>query len=199
MTDRPSALPSRYLIAGLGNPGRRYQASRHNIGFLVLDRLAAVSGLAFSKRKDDALICEGVLEGQKVILVKPQTYMNLSGRPVASLSRYFGVPHAATLVVLDDMDLPLGRLRLRPSGSSGGHRGLESILERCGTPEIPRLRVGIGRPPGRQAPASFVLEDFGSGAQPRLAETLERAEDCIRRYLRFGIQSAMTEYNRDPG
>jgi PTH1 family peptidyl-tRNA hydrolase len=186
------------LIAGLGNPGRRYQASRHNIGFLVLDRLAAVSGMSFTKRKEDALVCQGELAGSKVLLAKPQTYMNLSGRSVASLARYFAIPHAATLIILDDMDLPLGRLRLRPSGSSGGHRGLESIIERCGTQEIPRLRVGIGRPPGRQTPATFVLQDFASGVQPLLAETLERAEACIRRYLQAGIQAAMTEFNRDP-
>jgi PTH1 family peptidyl-tRNA hydrolase len=198
MTDQPPPLPALYLVAGLGNPGRRYLASRHNIGFLVLDRLAAVSGLAFTKRKDDALVCHGELAGRKVLLAKPQTYMNLSGRPVASLARYFAIPSESTLVVLDDMDLPLGRLRLRPSGSSGGHRGLESVLERSGTLEIPRLRVGIGRPPGRQAPASFVLEDFASGAQPLLVETLERAEACIRRYLQAGIQAAMTEFNRDP-
>lgn len=198
MSEQPAPNTAFYLVAGLGNPGRRYQASRHNIGFLVLDRLAAVSGMAFSKRKDDALVCQGELAGRKVLLAKPQTYMNLSGRPVASLARYFGVARECTLIVLDDMDLPLGRLRLRPGGSSGGHRGLESVLERCGTSEIPRLRVGIGRPPGRQAPASFVLEDFGSGAQPQLTETLERAEACIRRYLQAGIQAAMTEFNREP-
>jgi PTH1 family peptidyl-tRNA hydrolase len=199
MIDSPPLPAAIHLIAGLGNPGRRYQASRHNIGFLVLDRLAAVCGQTFSRRKEEALVCQGELDGQKVLLAKPQTYMNLSGRSVASLARYHGIPHTATLVVLDDMDLPLGRLRMRPSGSSGGHRGLESVLERSGTLEIPRLRVGIGRPPGRQAPASFVLDDFGPGAQTLLTETLERAEACVRRYLQAGIQAAMTEFNRDPG
>ncbi|MCJ7513275.1 MAG: aminoacyl-tRNA hydrolase [Anaerolineales bacterium] len=199
MTDQNSGPPALYLIAGLGNPGRRYQANRHNIGFLALDRLAAMGGLSFSKSKEEALVCQGELAGRKVLLAKPQTYMNLAGRSVASLARYFAIPYEATLIVLDDMDLPLGRLRLKPSGSSGGHRGLQSILERTGTLEIPRLRIGIGRPPGRQAPASFVLENFGPGAQPVLMETLERAEACIRAYLDSGIQAAMTEFNRDAG
>ncbi len=195
MNDTSSSL---VIIAGLGNPGRRYQANRHNIGFLVLDRLAAVSGLSFTKRKEEALVCQGSLQERRVLLVKPQTYMNLAGRSVASLARYFGVPHAVTLVILDDMDLPLGRLRLRPAGTSGGHRGLQSVLERTGTLDIPRLRIGIGRPPGRMAAASYVLEDFDAGEQSMLVETLDRSEACVRRFLQSGIQMAMTEFNRDP-
>lgn len=198
--EEPSAQSSPfYLIAGLGNPGRRYQANRHNIGFLALDRLAVSAGLSFTQRKQDALVCQGTLDGNRVFLAKPQTYMNLAGRSVGGLARYFHVQPSDLLVVLDDIDLPMGKLRLRPAGGSGGHRGLQSVIERMGTQEVPRLRIGVGRPPGRRTAADYVLEDFDPRDHDLLSTTLDQAEACIRRMLSDGIQAAMTAFNRDSG
>ncbi|HHN93782.1 MAG TPA: aminoacyl-tRNA hydrolase [Anaerolineae bacterium] len=186
------------LIAGLGNPGPQYAANRHNIGFRCLDRLAAAHGLTFDRRQKRALTARGVIAGREVLLVKPQTFMNESGRAVVPLARFYKVPPARLLVVYDDLDLPPGTLRLRPSGGSGGHRGMRSIIAQLGSQEFPRLRIGIGRPPGRMDPAAYVLQDFAPEEWPLMEETLARAIAAIEVWLTEGLDAAMSRYNGPP-
>lgn len=188
-------MGEKYLIVGLGNPGRRYKNHRHNIGFQIVDYLAKRHGLAFTRRQAKAFITTGNIAGKSVVLAKPQGYMNKSGVAVASLRKFYKVEAEHLLVVFDDLDLPLGTLRMRPSGGSSGQKGMESIIERLGIEEFPRLRVGIGRPPGRMDPAAYVLQDFGKGQRPVIEETYERAADAIESWLRDGVALAMSRHN----
>lgn len=185
-----------YIIAGLGNPGLQYAANRHNVGFRCVEWLAARHDLTFDKRQKRALVVSGAICEQRVILVKPQTFMNESGRSVVPLARFYKAPPERLLVVYDDLDLPLGTVRLRPEGGSGGHKGMRSIIEHLGGQGFPRLRIGIGRPPGRMDPAAYVLQDFSAEEEPLLEETLERAVAAIETWLREGIQVAMDRYNQ---
>ena len=185
-----------YLIAGLGNPGPEYTANRHNVGFRCVERLAARHDLAFDKRQKRALVALGAVRGRRVILVKPQTFMNESGRSVVPLARFYKVRSGRLLVVYDDLDLPLGTVRMRPEGGSGGHKGMHSIVEHWGGHDFPRLRIGIGRPPGRMDPAAYVLQDFSAEEEPLLEETLERAAGAIEAWLREGVEMAMSQYNQ---
>jgi PTH1 family peptidyl-tRNA hydrolase len=193
MTNAPPS--SAYLIAGLGNPGREYRRHRHNVGFMVADRLASAWGVSFERRRSEALVTGLRLDGQRIILAKPQSFMNRSGRAVAGLVRYLRIPLERLLVIYDDLDLPLGRLRLRPAGGSAGHQGLRSILHALGDQDFPRLRFGIGRPPGRMDPAAYVLREFDLHEQPLLEETLDRASACAQLFLAQGIEAAMNRYN----
>ena len=183
------------LIVGLGNPGREYAAHRHNVGFQVVDALAHGHKLAFSGRKGLARVAQGEIGGQAVILAKPQTFMNLSGKSVGRLSRSLGVPPERILVIYDDLDLPLGRLRLRAEGSSGGHKGIRSIIDVLGTQAFPRLRVGIDRPPGRMDPVDYVLKPFDRDQKPFLAEAVARAAAAVECWLAEGIIAAMDRFN----
>ena len=183
------------LIVGLGNPGKEYAAHRHNVGFQVVDTLARTHGLAFSHRRGLARIAEGRIGNQPVILAKPQTFMNLSGRSVGRLSRAYHVPPEQVLVIYDDLDLPLGRLRLRAEGSSGGHKGIRSIIDSLGTQAFPRLRVGIDRPPGRMDPVDYVLQPFDRDQKPLVAEALARAVAAVECWLTEGIIAAMDQFN----
>jgi PTH1 family peptidyl-tRNA hydrolase len=185
-----------YLIAGLGNPGPEYTANRHNVGFRCVERLAARHDLTFDKRRKRALVALGAVRGQRVILVKPQTFMNESGRSVVPLARFYKVRPGRLLVVYDDLDLPLGTVRMRPEGGSGGHKGMHSIIEHWGGQDFPRLRIGIGRPPGRMDPAAYVLQDFSAEEESLLEETLERAAAAIEAWLREGVEVAMSQYNQ---
>jgi peptidyl-tRNA hydrolase, PTH1 family len=196
MTD--SLRPTPLLIIGLGNPGRGYRRNRHNIGFQILDALAESQGARFTRTQANALVTDARLEGVRLILAKPQTYMNNAGQSVGSLARFFRLPAEQILAVHDDLDLPLGALRLRPGGGSGGHRGLGSIVEHLGLAEFPRLRFGIGRPPGAMDPADFVLQDFSPADDEIVAASLERAVACIRTFALEGIQAAMTRFNAAP-
>lgn len=196
MTD--SLRPTPLLIIGLGNPGRGYRRNRHNIGFQILDALAESLGARFTRTQANALVTDARLEGIRLILAKPQTYMNNAGQSVGSLARFFRLPAEQILAVHDDLDLPLGALRLRPGGGSGGHRGLGSIVEHLGLAEFPRLRFGIGRPLGAMDPADFVLQDFGPAEGEIVAASLERAVACIRTFALEGIQAAMTRFNAAP-
>lgn len=188
-----------YLIAGLGNPGPQYAANRHNVGFQCVERLAAAWGLAFGKRQKRALVVLSTFQGRRIILARPQTFMNESGRAVAPLARFYQVQPERLLVVYDDLDLPLGTVRLRPEGGSGGHKGMRSIIEHLGGQDFPRLRIGVGRPPGRMDPAAYVLQDFSADEEPLRGEALERAVMAIGTWLREGIEAAMEQYNRRPG
>ncbi len=188
-----------YLIAGLGNPGHRHAANRHNVGFRCVERLAAAHGWAFDKRQKNGRVALGEIGGQRVILVKPQTFMNESGRAVVALARFYQVPPERMLVCYDDLDLPLGTVRLRPEGGSGGHKGMRSIIEHLGSQNFPRLRIGIGRPPGQMDPAAYVLQDFSVEEQPLVDEALARAVAAVETWLREGIVMAMSRHNRGGG
>lgn len=172
-----------FLIAGLGNPGPRYAHNRHNIGFQIVDALAQAHRLDFTRMEHRAQTAHGTLGAQRVILAKPQTWMNESGKAVAPLSRFYKVAPERILVIYDDLDIPLGAIRYRPDGTSGGHRGVQSIMQLLGTPALPRLRVGIGRPPGQMDPAAYVLQDFSAAEQPTLWDVLRLARDLAVDWL----------------
>jgi len=185
-----------YLIVGLGNPGVRYARHRHNVGARCVSRLAAAHGLEFSRRQKNARVARGTIGGCPVVLAIPQTFMNESGRAVAPLARFYQVPAENLLVIYDDLDLPPGSLRIRPDGSSGGHRGMRSVIEHLGTQSFPRLRIGIGRPPGQMDPADYVLQNFTPDEEPVIEETIERAIAAIQTWLTEGLEKAMSLYNR---
>ncbi len=184
-----------YLIAGLGNPGREYENNRHNVGFMLLNRLAVKLGEKFARVESKALVARAMYQGERIILVKPQTYMNNSGSAVSSLVRYYKVPLENLLVAYDDVDLPLGTLRIRPLGGSAGQRGMVSIIERLGTETFPRLRIGTGRPPGRMEAADYVLQDFPADEADLVAETLDRAVEAVLTFIQHGLDRAMNLYN----
>jgi peptidyl-tRNA hydrolase, PTH1 family len=184
-----------FIIVGLGNPGREYQNNRHNVGFMVLNQLAARLNVTFSRLESRALVTKTEYLGKRLILAKPQTYMNLSGQAVASLVRYYKSPLDHLLVVFDDVDLPFGSLRMRPAGGSSGQRGMASIIEKIGTQEFPRLRVGIDRPPGRMEAAAYVLQDFSKADAELLPAILDRAADAILTFVQDGLEMAMNQYN----
>jgi len=182
------------LVVGLGNPGREYARTRHNVGFLAVDelvgRLAGVSG----RSRFRALVSEGVRGTEKIVTVKPQTFMNLSGTSVREAIHWYKLDLEDVLVVVDDMDLPLGQIRLRPDGSAGGHNGLKSIFSELGTTTVPRMRVGIGR--GGGSSTAHVLSRFNESEAAELPEIVERAVDAIDRWIDVGIVSAMNEINQ---
>ncbi len=187
------------LIVGLGNPGDQYRHTRHNFGFMVIDRLAEKLAVSLKKVKFKALLAETKLDGQALILAKPMTFMNDSGRAVRPLLRFFKVPPDHLLIVHDDLDLPLGSLRLRPTGSSGGQRGVASIIATLGTQDFPRLRLGISRPPGQMDPVAYVLQNF-TPAEAELKEmVLNQAADAALTFIREGMQATMNQYNGEVG
>jgi len=183
------------LIVGLGNPGREYAATRHNVGFQIVTRLAERHGLSFSRMQNQALISTGRIGDVRVVLAKPQTWMNESGKAVAPLVRFYKVELVHLLVVYDDLDIPLGMIRLRSGGGSGGHRGMRSVIERLGTQDFPRLRVGIGRPPGRMDPVDYVLQPFSRDEELLMDGTRARAVEAIECFLAEGILCAMNRFN----
>jgi PTH1 family peptidyl-tRNA hydrolase len=185
-----------FLVVGLGNPGREYQETRHNAGFMVIDRLAADAGASLTRVQHKALVAQATLEEKKVVLAKPQTYMNLSGEAVSSLARFYKIPPERILVVHDDLDLPFGMLRMRASGSSAGQKGMLSILTRMGTEDIPRLRFGIGRPSGSKQGANYVLKPFNPQERKEMDYMVAQATDAVRCFLREGVESAMNKFNR---
>ena len=189
---------STHLIIGLGNPGKEHNLNRHNVGFMLLDQLAAELGLEFSRHQFSTLVADGHFEGHKIILAKPQTFMNLVGRSAGPLTRFYHISTSDLIVAYDDLDLPLGTIRLRPAGGSAGHKGMKSIFEQLGTEAFPRLRIGIGRPPGQMDPADYVLQDFGQDELQMLEVILGEAVDCIYLLIREGIQAAMTHSNSTP-
>lgn len=191
--------PPLALIVGLGNPGPEYANHRHNIGFQIVQALADAHGLSFARhKKAKGRVAEGKIGERMVVLAKPQTFMNLSGRTVGRLSREREISPECILVVHDDLDLPLGRLRARPEGGSGGHNGLRSIIKSLGSRDFARLRVGIDRPPGSLDPADYVLQPFASEDSPLVAETIERAVQAVESWLAEGIVATMDRFNRPP-
>lgn len=179
------------LVVGLGNPGPRYETTRHNVGFLVADILAERIGSGFKvHKKSGAEVTTGRLGGRSVVLAKPRTYMNESGRHVGPLAKFYSVDPADIVVLHDELDIDFGRIRLKFGGGEGGHNGLRSIASTLGTKDFQRVRIGVGRPPGRQDPAAFVLENFNSRERPELDTILEQAADATELLLQHGVEAA---------
>ncbi|NJN18491.1 MAG: aminoacyl-tRNA hydrolase [Oscillochloris sp.] len=185
-----------WLIVGLGNPGSKYANTRHNIGFDCLDMLAERHRLEFRGKRANSLIAEGTIGATKVALVKPQTFMNLSGQAVSNLRNWYKLdPAREILVIYDDMDLPFGKIRLRERGSAGTHNGMRSIVGQLGNGEFPRLRVGIDAPPGRMDPAAYVLARFGKDQEAELPTLRDTVADATELVIREGVIAAMNRYN----
>ncbi len=191
---RPKAKEPVSLIVGLGNPGKERANNRHNVGFQLLDRVAASHDLPFDKIESHGLVAHGELEGLSVMLLKPLTYMNQSGRAVKPALRRYHIRLADVLIAYDDLDLPLGKMRLRERGGSGGHKGMDSIIACLDTEDIARLRIGIGRPKG-MPPEDYVLQDFSLEEGIVMEEVYEKATSALQCFLREGIVAAMTKYN----
>jgi len=185
------------LLAGLGNPGPQYAGNRHNVGFMVLDELAARAGGKFKAHKSGAEILEGRLSGQRVILAKPRSFMNLSGGPVVGASRFYKVPADGVVVVHDELDLPFGALKLKLGGGDNGHSGLRSITKSLGTKDYYRVRFGVGRPPGRQDPADYVLKDFSTVERKELALEVDRCADAVEALISTGLVAAQNAFHAD--
>jgi len=184
-----------FLLIGLGNPGREYKDNRHNFGFMLIDRLAVRLNARGMKLQSKAIVTNALYEDRKLILAKPQTYMNLSGHSVQGLANFYKLPLENLLVAHDDLDLPFGTIRLRPGGGPGGQKGVASAIERLGTKDFARLRLGIGRPPGRMDPAAYVLQDFSRNETKELSAILDRAADAALEFVINGLDKAMNKFN----
>ena len=184
-----------FLLIGLGNPGREYANSRHNFGFMAIDRLAVRLNARGMKVMSKAIVMDSKYEDHKLILAKPQTYMNLSGQSVQGLAHFYKIPNENLMILSDDLDLPFGTIRIRASGGPGGQRGLSSILEKLGTKDVPRMRLGIGRPPGRMDPADYVLQNFSRDDMQAISEILDRAADAALEFVTNGLSAAMNKFN----
>jgi PTH1 family peptidyl-tRNA hydrolase len=196
MFGRPKADgPVAWLIVGLGNPGKKYEETRHNVGFHVVDRLAEKEGLVFDESRTKALIARGRIGSTPVALVKPQTFMNLSGEAVGPVARFYKVQAAQVLVIYDDLDLPTAQFRLRPKGGSGGHKGMTSLIQHLGTQDFPRLRIGIGRPPGQMPVEAYVLQNFSPAERTEIEQTYQKAQEAILSLLDQGLSYAMNHFN----
>lgn len=183
------------LLVGLGNPGPHYAGNRHNAGFMVVDELAARIGGKFKAHKGGAEVLEGRLAGRRVVLAKPRSFMNLSGGPVAGTARFFKIGPGGIVVVHDELDLPFGALKLKLGGGDNGHNGLRSITKSLGTREYYRARFGIGRPPGRQDPADFVLKDFSTPERKELPFELDRCADAVETLIGQGLTAAQNKFH----
>jgi len=190
-------MPDTYLIIGLGNPGREYKDTRHNIGFMLIDHIAVRLNARGMRLQSKAIVISALHEERKIILAKPQTFMNLSGQSVQGLLHFYKIPFENLLVAHDDLDIPLGTLRIRPSGGPGGQRGMASTIEQLGTKDFPRLRLGIGRPPGRMDAKDYVLQDFSKDDMKLLPEVLERGVDAALTFVTHGLNKAMNQFNGD--
>ena len=185
-----------FIIAGLGNPGKEYENTRHNAGFMVLDALADRLGADVSEKKHKALCGKAVIEGQKVMLIKPQTYMNSSGESIRAAADYYKVAPEEILVIYDDISLAPGQLRVRAKGSAGGHNGIKSIIAHLGTQEFPRVRVGVGEKPPRMDLADYVLGHFSQGERKIMDEAVKEAAEAVIEAVTEGIEHAMNDHNR---
>jgi peptidyl-tRNA hydrolase, PTH1 family len=185
----------RWLIVGLGNPGPEYAGNRHNAGRMVAELLAQRMGASFKRHRSRADIAEGTLAGVPVTIGIPRSYMNLSGGPVAALRDFYKIPPERIVVVHDELDVPFGEIRLKRGGGAGGHNGLRSLSASIGSPDYSRVRLGIGRPPGRMDPADFVLRDFSSAERKELPLLIERGADAVEALLRDGLEPAQNAFH----
>jgi PTH1 family peptidyl-tRNA hydrolase len=186
-----------FLVVGLGNPGREYRENRHNVGFMAVDRLAKSFDTTLGRMQSKALVATTTLNGNRLVLAKPQTYMNLSGQAVGGLLHFYKAPIENLIVLHDDIDLPFGWLRIRPGGGSAGQRGVASIIQQLGNQQFARIRIGIGRPPGQKAAADYVLQDFHEDEQDVLESILKTAGDATRTFVQDGLTKAMNLFNGD--
>ncbi len=184
-----------YLLIGLGNPGREYRDNRHNFGFMLIDRLCIRLNARGMRVQSKAIVTTAQYEGRKLMLAKPQTYMNLSGQSIQGLAHFYKLPLEQLLVAHDDLDLPFGTLRVRPGGGPGGQKGVASTIESLGTRDFARLRLGIGRPPGRMDPADYVLQDFSREEMKAVSEILDRAADAALCFVIDGLEKTMNKFN----
>ena len=185
-----------YVIAGLGNPGREYEGTRHNVGFMTLDALADKYNIDVREKAFKGLIGKGVIEGNKVILVKPQTYMNLSGECIRQVMDYYKVDPSEFIAIYDDISLVPGGIRIRKKGSAGGHNGIKNIIAHLGTQEFPRVRIGVGEKPARMDLADYVLGHFTDEDWKTMGERLETAGEIIKSFCLAGIDITMNQYNK---
>lgn len=186
------------LVVGLGNPGKKYVGTRHNVGFEVIAEFARRYDIGRAKAKFDGELAEVMIKGEKTILLNPLTFMNLSGRCVQPVVDFYKIPLEDVLVICDDFNLSLGRLRIRHSGSAGGQNGLKDIIQRLGTKDVPRLRIGIGAPPPKWEVSNYVLGKFDEADLERAEIAVKRAADATEKWISEGIQSAMNQFNSDP-
>ena len=184
-----------YLIIGLGNPEAEYSKTRHNMGFNTINKIAQQYNIEINKNRFQGLYESAVIEGQKIILVKPQTYMNLSGNCVKEIADFYKVQKEEILVIYDDMDIEPGKIKIRKKGSSGGHNGMKSIIQMLGTEEFPRIRIGIGRPEHNGDEINYVIGAIPGEEIPKLEEGVEKAKDAVIEILKNGIDSAMNKLN----
>lgn len=186
-----------WLIVGLGNPGPRYEATRHNVGQMVIDELARRRSESLRSHKAGARVAESWLRpgGAKLVLAKPNSFMNVSGGPVAGLASFYGVPAERVVVVHDELDIPFDSLKLKVGGGHGGHNGVRDVAKALGTPDFPRVRVGIGRPPGRQDPADWVLDPFGSAERQTLPIMIGDAADAVEQLIDEGLLAAQQRHH----
>ncbi len=192
----PASGPPEWLIVGLGNPGQKYIDTRHNAGWHLLDTVVRDQpGFRFDEKRGKGLLARGSLAGTPVALVKPQTFMNLSGEAVGAIARFYKIPPARILVAYDDLDLPTAKLRLRPQGGAGGHKGMKSVIQHLGTQAFPRIRLGIDRPPGRMPVEAYVLQKFSAEEWEAMKATYEHAVEAINVVLTDGIDTAMNQFN----
>lgn len=182
------------LIIGLGNPGREYSRNRHNVGFMMIDRFAERIGLKFERIKHNTLISDGRLEGDKIILAKPLSFMNLSGQAVKSLVSFYKINNENVLIVYDELDISQGVIRLRPGGGAGGHKGMRSVIDHLGE-GVNRLRIGIGRPPEFMDPADYVLQNFTELERVKIDDVLDHAVEAVLCFIKQGISEAMENFN----
>lgn len=184
-----------FLLIGLGNPGRDYRDTRHNFGFMLIDRIAVRLNARGMKVQSKAIVTDAIYEDRKLILAKPQTYMNLSGQSVQGLVHFYKIPLTNLMVLSDDLDIPFGTIRIRAAGGPGGQRGLSSVIESLGTKDFPRLRLGIGRPPGRMDPANFILQNFSRDEMKSISEILDAGADAVLEFVENGLNAAMNKFN----
>lgn len=186
-----------FIIVGLGNPTKEYEGTRHNVGFAVIDAIADKYNISVTERKNRAFCGKGIIEGQKVILAKPQTYMNLSGESVRGLVDYYKVDEETELLIIfDDISLDVGQLRIRTKGSAGGHNGIKSIISHLGTQEFTRIKVGVGDKPKGWDLADYVLGRFPEEEEPTVRESLKRASEACKSIVTDGVDAAMNQYNK---
>ena len=185
-----------YIIVGLGNPGRKYIATRHNIGFDAITRISDDYNISMNMKKHKAICGTGYIEGQKVILAQPQTFMNLSGESVRVLSDFYKVEAENIIVIYDDVNLDIGQLRIRRSGSAGGHNGIKSIIDHLGTNQFPRIRIGVGKKPKEWDLVNYVMSKFSNDENKQVRDALKNSSDALKIMLYDGIGAAMNIYNR---
>ncbi|MBQ7119424.1 MAG: aminoacyl-tRNA hydrolase [Oscillospiraceae bacterium] len=192
---KPAPGKPEWIIVGLGNPGKEYETSRHNTGFIALDTLAGIKKTEVRELKFKALCGRGEIDGVSVLYLKPQTFMNLSGDSVSQAAAFYKIPMERVIVIYDDISLPTGKIRIRSKGSAGGHNGIKNIIERSGTDEFPRIKVGVGAPKGEGQLVGWVLGSFSKEEQEILSGAIDRACNAVSEIIKSGCEKAASKYN----